>query len=128
VETIFMRLADVRGRAGVRVLAVLLTALVLGGSVDWGHTGWDDPACDPVPVLHDHSAHRYGSRSEQSPPSDGHCYLCHALRLLHIALTAHPYAVAQASATTLSSVAALTSPSEIAAGSTLPRAPPAALV
>jgi hypothetical protein len=120
-----MQLVAVRGRAIVRAFAVLLTALIVGGSVGWGHAGWDDPACDPVPVLHDHTAHRFDSRSQQTPPTDGHCYLCHALRLLHNALVAHPYAVAQTGTAALRSIDARLSQSEIAASATLPRAPPA---
>jgi hypothetical protein len=76
-----------RHRLHVRVIAAFLMALVCGGAVNWGHTAWDDPTCDPFPVQHDHSAHRIGGAAETPAPAD-HCTLCHFFRLLQIALSA----------------------------------------
>lgn len=115
-------------RAGVRTVAVFLTALVCAGSVGWGHTAWDDPACDPIPVQHDHSAHRLAAQTQQTPPAEGHCYLCHALRLLHVALAAHPADAPQTSSASLYRVDAPLSVSQAIAGATRPRAPPVALL
>ncbi len=64
----------------------MLAAIVCGGTVDWAHAGDDDLDCSPVLVLHDRSAHRYSTPPSQSRQSSEHCYICHSLRLLHIAL------------------------------------------
>lgn len=84
-----------------QVLAVLLAAVVGGGAMDWAHAGWDDPGCDPLPVQHDHSAHRFTSDTRTpSAPSD-HCALCHLQRLFHSALSAQvlaPYVAMSAEA------------------------------
>jgi len=119
--------AALRG-ALARTLALVLAALICAGSVDWGHTGWDDPGCDPVPVHHDHSAHRLARQTQPDAPTDGHCYLCHALRLLHVALAAHPIAAAQNVATSPYCTDVPVGLSQAAAGALLPRAPPTALV
>jgi hypothetical protein len=123
-----MHFTDLRKRAAIRGLATLLALIVCAGAADWGHTGWDDPACDPVPVLHNHSAHRFRAATEQAPPSDGHCYLCHALRLLHMSLTAHPAAVIPAAGAAFYRSGAEASLSRAATTTTLPRAPPPALL
>jgi hypothetical protein len=60
--------------------------LVYGTAVDWAHPGNDDPDCDPVLVVHYHAAHRIASQPSQTSP-EGHCFLCHTLRLLHSART-----------------------------------------
>jgi hypothetical protein len=123
-----MHFTELRKRAAIRGLATLLALIVCAGAADWGHTGWDDPACDPVPVLHDHSAHRFRPASEQAPPSDGHCYLCHALRLLHMSLTAHAVAAIPAAGGAFYRTGVEASISRAVAHPTLPRAPPAALL
>jgi hypothetical protein len=71
-----------------RGLTVALAAMVLGGALNWGHVGGDDPDCDPVLVHHDHNAHRFAAApSTPTSPAD-HCYLCHSLRLLQTSLVA----------------------------------------
>lgn len=70
------------------VLAVLLAAVVAGGAMDWAHAGWDDPGCDPLPVQHDHSAHRFTADTRTPTAPSDHCALCHLLRLFHSALSA----------------------------------------
>jgi hypothetical protein len=84
-----MRLLRVlRRHASARTLVALLIVAVWGGTVDWGHTGWDDPACDPMPVQHDHAAHRVSNDTRTPIAPAGHCEFCHFLRLLHTALSA----------------------------------------
>lgn len=70
-----------------RAFAMLLAVAVCGATFDWGHSGWDDPACDPAPVLHNAAAHRLtGDGRTPAAPAD-HCSLCHFIRLLHTALS-----------------------------------------
>lgn len=69
-----------------RALALLLTVVVCGGSLNWGHAGGDDPDCAPQLVQHDHAAHRFRAATSPTAPQDEHCTLCHLLRLLHTAL------------------------------------------
>ncbi len=64
-------------------LAAVLTVLVCGAALDWGHVGGDDPDCDPALVYHDHTAHNSQLQSSRSVPPPDHCYICHSLRLLH---------------------------------------------
>ena len=69
------------GRLGVKSLALFLAALVSIGAAGFGHSGWDDAACDPIPVHHDHNAHRIqGGRLPGGAPD--HCLFCHSLRSL----------------------------------------------
>ncbi|MEQ1907784.1 MAG: hypothetical protein ABMA15_03130 [Vicinamibacterales bacterium] len=75
-------------RAVSRVLAALLTLVVCGGALDWGHAGGDDADCDPVFVVHDHNAHHISTAPARSTPASDHCYICHTLRLFHTSLTA----------------------------------------
>jgi hypothetical protein len=82
-----MWMSAIRGRLASRGLAALLTLLVCGGAVDWGHAGGDDPDCDPVPVHHDHTAHHFSAQPTQAAPAADHCFICHSLRLLHNGLT-----------------------------------------
>ena len=72
------------GRAGSRALALLLTIVVSSGVV---HTSWDDIACDPVPVHHDHNAHRLREGTLPAGAQD-HCLFCHSLRSLGNGLVA----------------------------------------
>ena len=69
-------------------VAVLLTVAVCGGTVDWGHAGWDDPGCSPVLVQHDHSAHRLVAGARGTGGDSDHCTVCHLLRTFHTALSA----------------------------------------
>ncbi|HUK36797.1 MAG TPA: hypothetical protein VLV86_22935 [Vicinamibacterales bacterium] len=71
-----------------QLIAVLLTAVVAGGAMDWVHAGWDDPACDLIPVQHDHTAHRFVAGPQSAPVQSDHCPLCHLSRVLHTALSA----------------------------------------
>jgi hypothetical protein len=72
----------------IQAVAVLLTVAVCGGTVDWGHAGWDDPGCNPVLVQHDHAAHRVMPGARGTRGDSDHCTLCHLLRTFHIALSA----------------------------------------
>jgi hypothetical protein len=80
-----MQLRSWRKRSINSVFATLLALVVCGGAVDWGHVGGDDPDCNIVVIHHDHAAHRLSATPLSSSTSD-HCYICHSLRLLHIAL------------------------------------------
>lgn len=81
-----MWLRAARRRFFGRSLTVALAAMVMGGALNWGHAGGDDPDCNPVLSHHDHNAHRFGAApSHSSQPAD-HCYLCHSLRLLQTSL------------------------------------------
>jgi hypothetical protein len=71
-----------------RAIALLLAAVVSFGASGLGHTGWDDPACDPIPVHHDHNAHRFQSGHLPANPADDHCLACHSLRSLRTVLVA----------------------------------------
>jgi hypothetical protein len=69
-----------------RGLAAALALVVCGGALDWGHVGGDDPDCSVVLIQRDNTAPRiHIATSSQSQPA-GHCYICHALWLLHAAL------------------------------------------
>jgi hypothetical protein len=70
------------GRAGSRAVAVLLAGIVSFGAM---HTSWDDVACDPFPVHHDHNAHRLRAANFPAGAQD-HCLFCHSLRLLRSGL------------------------------------------
>ena len=67
-----------------RGLAAVLALLVCGTALDWAHPGDDDPDCNPVLVVHNHAAHRVAPQGSQPSP-EGHCFICHSLRLLHAA-------------------------------------------
>lgn len=121
-------LASVRAGAGTRYLAVVLALFVWGGAADWGHVAWDDPACDPVPVRHDHSAHRFTAGTPGSEPSDGHCYLCHSLRLLHTGLTARSILTPYTDVSSPYRIGVVITPNLLVAGVALSRAPPIALL
>jgi hypothetical protein len=71
-----------------RAIAAALVFVVCGGAVDWGHIGGDDADCNAVVVPHDHAAHRFAANRTGGAPTPDHCYLCHSLRLLHVALVA----------------------------------------
>jgi len=70
-------------RVTKRATALLLTAIVCAGL---GHSSWDDLACDPIPVHHDHNAHRFQSGRLPTAPADDHCLACHSLRSLRTGL------------------------------------------
>jgi hypothetical protein len=75
-------------RAAARATAWLLAALLVLGATGWGHTGWDDDACDPTPVHHDHNAHRFQHGRLPLNPATDHCLFCHTLRSLGHGLVA----------------------------------------
>jgi hypothetical protein len=77
-----------RHRILTRAVAAALVFVVYGGAVDWGHNGGDDADCNAVVAPHDHAAHRFAANRAGSAPTPDHCYLCHSLRLLHVALAA----------------------------------------
>ncbi|HEX7796251.1 MAG TPA: hypothetical protein VF456_17940 [Vicinamibacterales bacterium] len=122
------RLASLRAAAGARCFAALLAVFVFAGAADWGHVAWDDPACDPAPVRHDHSAHRFTTETTDSQPSDGHCYLCHSLRLLHTGLTVRSVPTPHADVSSPYRIGVLISPNLLVAGVALSRAPPFVLL
>ena len=72
------------GRTGSRTFAVLLATFVCAGSV---HASWDDVACDPAPIHHDHNAHRLRADTLPTGAQD-HCLFCHSLRSLGNGLVA----------------------------------------
>jgi len=72
------------GRAGIRLLAVFLASFVCAGTI---HASWDDVACDPAPIHHDHSAHRLHVGTLPAGTQD-HCLFCHSLRSLGNGLAA----------------------------------------
>ena len=72
------------GRAGSRAVAVLLASVVCVGTL---HAEWDDVACDPIPVHHNHNAHRLRAGTLPSGAQD-HCLFCHSLRSLRNGLVA----------------------------------------
>jgi hypothetical protein len=81
-------------RLSTRITALLVASIVCVGSADLGHRGWDDPSCDPVPVHHDHNAHRFKAGQLPLGPADNHCILCHSLRSLRDGLVVTPLAIA----------------------------------
>jgi hypothetical protein len=69
---------------------LVVAAILVLGATNWGHTGWDDDACDPIPVHHDHNAHRFQSGKLPLSPANDHCLFCHSLRSLgHGLVAAH---------------------------------------
>ena len=63
----------------VAPFAVVLSAMVLMGTVDWWHTNDSD---DFVPLAHDHTSHHPILKSTRQVESrqGEHCFLCHWLR------------------------------------------------
>lgn len=51
------------------------------------HSDADDVLCNPVVVVHDHTAHHIGSDRDVAPEGD-HCFVCHNLSLRSLASTA----------------------------------------
>ena len=81
-----MRLILLRRRMRAQTLALLLSVVVCGGALNWGHIGGDDPGCAPQLIQHDHFAHRFTAAGQTPASQDDHCTLCHLLRLLHTAV------------------------------------------
>ena len=83
-----MRSAHFLRRAAARAVAVLIASIICVGTSGLGHTGWDDAACDPVPIHHDHNAHRLHSGTLPTAPESDHCLFCHSMRTLRTGLVA----------------------------------------
>jgi hypothetical protein len=81
-------------RLATRAIALLLASIVSAGATGLGHSGWDDQSCDPIPVHHDHSAHRFQPGRLPTAPADDHCLACHSLRSLGTGLIVIHSAVA----------------------------------
>ena len=111
-------------RTGSRAVALLLASLVCIGSADFRHTGWDDPACNPLPVQHDHNAHRLQAGQLPSGPVDDHCALCHSLRSLRAGLTQTPAAAPVSIAVAPVRQAPATLAGRVALSTDAPRGPP----
>ena len=108
-------------------LALLLASVVAIGTAGLGHAGWDDAACDPIPVHHDHNAHRFRSGTLPASTPD-HCLFCHSLRSLGSGLIAtHAFAVDVADASTIR-VSASTTAGRLFDSNAPSRAPPAVLL
>ena len=69
-------------RVATRAIAVVLASIVCAGAAGVGHSGWADLSCDPLPVHHDHNAHRFKPGRLPTTPADDHCLACHSLRSL----------------------------------------------
>jgi hypothetical protein len=69
-------------RVATRTIALLLATIVCAGATGLGHSGWDDLSCDPIPVHHDHNAHRFKPGRLPTAPAEDHCLACHSLRSL----------------------------------------------
>jgi hypothetical protein len=57
-------------------LTMLLCVVSLSSSAAL-HDDADDPACNPVVVLHDHAAHRIIPDPFAADSDTGHCFICH---------------------------------------------------
>ncbi|HUK34093.1 MAG TPA: hypothetical protein VLV86_09300 [Vicinamibacterales bacterium] len=113
--------------AGTRVLALLLAAIVSVGTAGFGHSGWDDRACDPIPVHHDHNAHRFQSGA-LSPDAPDHCLFCHSLRSLRNGVVETYDAVPDTTCAAEIRVGGFTANSNLLTSHAPSRAPPARLL
>jgi len=77
-----MRRLPFVSRVATRAIALLLASIVCAGATGLGHSGWDDVSCDPIPVHHDHNAHRFKPGRLPTAPAEDHCLACHSLRSL----------------------------------------------
>jgi len=114
-------------RAAIRLLAVLLASVVSIGAAGFGHSGWDDAACDPIPVHHDHNAHRFHSGRLPAGAPD-HCLFCHSLRSLGNGLVATQLFVADGSQAAAVRISASTIAGRLLDSSAPSRAPPVVLL
>jgi hypothetical protein len=107
-----------------RVGALLLASIVCLGAF---HTAWDDPFCDPVPVHHNHNAHRM--RAGRLPaPNDEHCILCHSLRSLGTGLVAAAVTLSTPSAAGVVRLAEAVLDGRVSSSTAASRAPPLSLL
>jgi hypothetical protein len=120
-----IHLSHVR-RAAAKALAVLLASMVSLSAAGLAHNEWDDGACDPIPVHHDHNAHRFRAGTLPTGAQD-HCLFCHSLRSLGNGLVAtNVFAADTAPAATVRS-AALVRAGRLLDSHAPSRAPPALL-
>jgi hypothetical protein len=122
-----MLLKLLRRCARTRVAATVLSLVLCGAVMNWGHMGGDDPGCDPTLFVLGHSAVQIGAPASGPSPSD-HCTLCHFLRLLQTAISIKSFAASH-----LADAAACRPPDRMLAPSLLAinlssRAPPAILL
>jgi hypothetical protein len=114
-------------RTGIRALALLLASVVSIGTAGFGHAGWDDAACDPIPVHHDHNAHRFRSGTLPAGAPD-HCLFCHSLRSLGNGLVAAQAPVVDTSDAAAVRISASTIAGRLLDSSAPSRAPPVVLL
>lgn len=114
-------------RALIRMLALFLASVVSVGTAGFGHSGWDDAACDPIPVHHDHNAHRFQSGRLPAGAPD-HCLFCHSLRSLRNGLVATHLFVADSSQAAAIRVSTSTIPGRSLDSTAPSRAPPVVLL
>jgi hypothetical protein len=122
-----VRLGNLR-RLGAKITALVLSALVCAGSANLGHKTWDDPSCDPLPVHHDHNAHRFQSGRLPIGPADDHCVLCHSLRSLVASAVATPLAFGTSASVGVVRQARPGLAGRLLGATATPRAPPSALL
>jgi hypothetical protein len=76
-----MLLRRQRARHRLGTVAVVLLASLCAGTLAPPHADpLGDLACNPVPVLHDESAHRIGGSTLPNSDHGSHCFLCHLAR------------------------------------------------
>lgn len=62
-------------------IALVLLASFGAGTFALPHVdGPGDPACSPIAVAHDESAHSVAANPAPAPAGADHCFLCHSLR------------------------------------------------
>ena len=115
-------------KGSARAVALLLATVMFAGVTGLGHTAWDDPACDPIPVQHDHNAHRIHAGSLPAAPDSDHCLLCHSLRTLRAGMVVAHTPVAAAVETGLVRVADIVLVDGVLDPQAPSRAPPAVLL
>ena len=123
-----MRQLQIVRRAISQAVALLVTGVICVGATGFSHTAWDDAACDPVPIHHDHNAHRLHSGTLPTAPDSDHCLFCHSMRSLRTGLVAAQTPVAndvQSAAVRVADVVLAGRPLDLNAPS---RAPPVALL
>ena len=107
-----------------RAAALIVAVAICGGSI---HASWDDVACDPAPIHHDHNAHRLRAGTLPAGAQD-HCLFCHSLRSLRNGLVAVHAVVADSSRTITVRPSSAVLASLVLASSAPSRAPPAVLL
>jgi hypothetical protein len=118
----------VRRHAWTQVAAALISVVLCLEMAAWGHSGLDDPGCNPAAVLLTHHSLRVTADTTASQTPEQHCLLCHFLHLLNLALSAQPLTAAD-----IAQVAQRWSPETVPIVSLLSfsvpsRGPPAGLV